>query len=67
MKIAVLAVFLAVLVAVASAGRYVTNDYGGRHYKSNDYGKLRSNDYDRKWDSSKRWYGTGRNYGKSGY
>ena len=53
MKISVLAVFLAVLVAIASAGG---NGYYGESYNSRGYGKIRSYNPRTKWDSSNRWY-----------
>eukprot|EP00731_Ephydatia_muelleri_P025613 Em0017g696a len=52
MKISVLALFLAVLVAVASAGG---NGYYGESYNSRGYGKMRSYNPHTKWDSSNRW------------
>eukprot|EP00731_Ephydatia_muelleri_P025637 Em0017g720a len=52
MKISVLAVFLAVLIAIASAGG---NGYYGESYNSRGYGKMRSYNPHTKWDSSNRW------------
>eukprot|EP00731_Ephydatia_muelleri_P025644 Em0017g727a len=61
MKISVLAVFLAVLVAIASAGG---NGYYGESYNSRGYGKMRSYNPHTKWDSSNRWYApSGKNRG----
>ena len=57
MKISVLAVFLAVLVAIASAGG---NGYNDGRYNSRDYGKMRSYNVHNKWDSSNQWYGSAR-------
>ena len=53
MKISVLALFLAVLVAIASAGG---NGYYGGSFNSRGYGKIRSYNAHTKWDSSNRWY-----------
>ncbi|KAL5479290.1 hypothetical protein EMCRGX_G022792 [Ephydatia muelleri] len=51
MKISILAVFLAVLVAIASAGG---NGYYGGPYSSRGYGKMRSYNAHTKLDSSNR-------------
>eukprot|EP00731_Ephydatia_muelleri_P025646 Em0017g729a len=51
MKISFLAVFLAVLVAIASAGG---NGYYGGRYNSRGYGKMRTYNAHTKWDSSNR-------------
>ena len=61
MKISVLAVFLAVLVAIASAGG---NGYNDGRYNSRGYGKMRSYNPHNKWDSSNQRYGsTRKSYG----